>query len=83
MHTGRSSDPGAVISLQGDVNPTWLKLERKSNAFSGYYSKDGINWNLAGTISYNAPESVQLGLGAINVNLDSNFAAMFDYISLK
>jgi hypothetical protein len=24
--------------------PHWLKLERRGNSFTGYYSTDGVNW---------------------------------------
>ncbi len=30
--------------------PNWLKLEKKGNTFTGYYSTDGFDWNKVGTI---------------------------------
>jgi hypothetical protein len=32
------SEPGAVTM------PYWVKLERKGSQFTGYYSRDGVNW---------------------------------------
>ncbi len=44
--------PGAVpnnVNVTGLSAPQWLKLVRAGNAFSGYYSGDGVTWVQVGT----------------------------------
>ena len=44
----RSATGGASASQYSAIGanplPIWLKLERKGNDFTGYYSTDGVNW---------------------------------------
>jgi hypothetical protein len=44
----RPSTAGASASQYSAIGaiplPVWLKLERKGNDFTGYYSTDGVNW---------------------------------------
>jgi len=43
----RRSTGGSSISSYGGTSvspPLWLRLVRKGNSFTGYYSEDGVNW---------------------------------------
>jgi hypothetical protein len=43
----RSTTGGPSFSSHGDVTvspPLWLKLQRRGNTFTGYYSYNGVNW---------------------------------------
>jgi peptidoglycan/xylan/chitin deacetylase (PgdA/CDA1 family) len=42
----RATTGGAIgfISLAGVAPPYWVKLARSANTFTGYVSKDGVNW---------------------------------------
>jgi parallel beta-helix repeat protein len=42
-----ANDSSMCFAAQGDAEskiPSWVKLERKGNQFTGYHSVDGINW---------------------------------------
>lgn len=39
----------ANVNVTGHSAPQWVKLVRAGNAFSGYYSSDGVNWVQVGT----------------------------------
>ena len=44
--------PNAVpnnVNVTGHSAPQWVRLVRSGNAFSGYYSSDGVNWIQVGT----------------------------------
>lgn len=41
---------------------TWVRLQRISNDFTGYYSTDGINWKVYTTYSLELPLKIYLGL---------------------
>ncbi|MEV6608209.1 hypothetical protein [Kutzneria sp. NPDC051319] len=47
------SDGDGLLDQQASVAtavyPAWLKLVRSGTTFSGYYSTDGVTWNLVGT----------------------------------
>ncbi len=54
----RSSTGGVCNYLQvpsvgtpSSVNPVWLKLVGRGAVYSGYYSQDGLSWNLVGSIN--------------------------------
>lgn len=42
--------------------PTWFKLERSENIFTGYQSRDGINWFEVGSVTIPMPETYYAGM---------------------
>jgi hypothetical protein len=71
------------VTLPGVTAPVWVELVRAGNAFSGYYSTDGVNWTQVGTtqtIAMGATALAGLAVTAHNNNLLS--AATFDNVSL-
>jgi hypothetical protein len=76
-----ASDADAVTPEQKEIKaPYWIKLVRdSSNNFTGYYSGDGINWQLIpwspGTILM--PSSVYIGLALTSHNVNAVCKAQF------
>jgi beta-xylosidase len=76
---------GGVVTMNSETDsaPTvYLRIERQNSTYKGYYSKDGINWNLVYTYnrSLNNPK---IGLTASN-SLDgvTQIPADFDFFQL-
>ena|SRR5271157_442647 len=82
MPSSQQSSPGGIIHLPSSINPTYLKLTRSGNIFSGYYSADGIHWNHVADITLPVNGSVQIGLDIINVYHSGTFFADFDYFRI-
>ncbi|MEM6802865.1 MAG: hypothetical protein AAF696_15755, partial [Bacteroidota bacterium] len=54
-------------TLDESVNfsfPHWLKLKRTNRLFEGFYSLDGQNWELIGSVEIDMPEEILLGFAA-------------------
>jgi regulation of enolase protein 1 (concanavalin A-like superfamily) len=65
--------------LQSNVNPTYLRLIRAGDSFSGYYSLDGFTWSLVGNYTLSIDDPVDIGLAVVNVYREGTFFADFDY----
>jgi len=70
------------VSLSSNYNPLYLKLEKVGTTLSGYWSQDGITWNLIRQFtSFNAADPVEVGIFVINVG-STPFSADFDYFRI-
>ncbi len=58
----RQSRSLALLPAQPVTVPCWLKLVRRGNLFSGYYSEDGTEWQWAGTQRVEMPDGLYGGL---------------------
>lgn len=63
------------------INPTYLRLERKGNIYSGYYSKDGKSWNFIDNITLNVYDPIQIGLYVVN-RFNPGVTVSFDYFRI-
>ncbi len=64
----------------GTTAPTWLRLKRVGNTFTGYYSSDGISWtesNPGGT-TVNMTDPVNVGLAVTSHDTNRDSIATFD-----
>jgi hypothetical protein len=52
-------------TLPGFVSPSWVKLVRAGNLFTGYISTDGVTWTQTGQVTLALPETIFIGLTAI------------------
>jgi regulation of enolase protein 1 (concanavalin A-like superfamily) len=73
-------------SLGAAVNPIYLKLEKEtagaSSTIEGYWSSDGITWNLFGSYALTL-STFKIGLFVINQNASpATFSADFDYFHI-
>ena len=71
-------DPGPIvrsrIETDGSVTqaidkkpfniPSWVRLKRVGNTFTGYTSADGIAWNLVRSVTVDMPNEVFIGMAA-------------------
>ncbi|MEM4733091.1 MAG: DUF1349 domain-containing protein, partial [Candidatus Bathyarchaeia archaeon] len=66
-----------------ELNPTYLRIVRSGDLFSGFYSGDGINWVSCG-VDYTFPVSGNLSCGLYVVNMEHSgyFYADFDYFKM-
>ena len=70
------------VTLAENINPTYLKLVKSGNNFSGYYSSDDNTWIKVATFPFAIADTVTVGLDLINVYHDDSFFADFDYFKI-
>jgi fibronectin type 3 domain-containing protein/regulation of enolase protein 1 (concanavalin A-like superfamily) len=77
---GASATTGATVS---SVNvPSWVKLARVGNVFTGYTSPDGVIWTQVGTVTATMASSVYVGLAQSSMSYASLAAATFTNVSI-
>jgi len=78
----RSQRPWLRVSLD---RPAYLKLVRVYSLYSGYYSSDGQNWMLVGSVNSTIVSSPQIGLTALNSCFGNppDIPADFDYFRVS
>ena len=65
--------PGASTTLEdffAGAAPVWLRLVRRGNQFTGYFSSNGTSWTPAGTATVNMAAAAYVGL-AVSSRMDS------------
>jgi regulation of enolase protein 1 (concanavalin A-like superfamily) len=67
------------VILPSNMNPTYLKLSRSGDKFTGYYSSNGLDWTYVGERIFSVADPVDIGLDVVNVYHDGTFFADFDY----
>jgi regulation of enolase protein 1 (concanavalin A-like superfamily) len=70
------------ITLSSDLNPTYLRLVRSGQSYSGYYSSDGATWQHAGDATFPVSDPVDIGLDVIHMYHSGTFFADFDYFKI-
>ena len=60
--------------------PHWLRLTRRANDFYGYYSVDGVNWELIGSANIDIPDQVLLGIASTAHNNNLLNEVVFDQV---
>ena len=53
------------------TQPIWVRLVREGNTFTGYNSKDGVNWDFIDQKDINMDDTIYVGLAATSHNADS------------
>lgn len=71
------------VTLSSDLNPTYLRLVKSGQLFSGYYSSDGTTWYHVGDVTFSASGPLGVGLDAIQMYHSGNFFADFDYFKIE
>jgi regulation of enolase protein 1 (concanavalin A-like superfamily) len=56
---------------------TWIRLQRTGDAFTGYYSTDGLNWKTYTSFRLDLPLKVWLGLAVTSHNTTETTTAEF------
>jgi len=63
--------------------PCWLKLIRKGNTLSGYYSADARNWELLAAETVSLPATIQIGLAVCARSRSALCAATFERVAVS
>jgi hypothetical protein len=61
---------------------TWLKLERRGDKVTAYYSHDGTEWTMAKEIMVEFPNRIQVGVVAVNTSKEP-FTVKFEEFEVK
>lgn len=60
--------------------PHWIRLTRRDKDFYGYYSVDGVNWELVGTANIDVPDQILLGIASTAHNNNVLNEVVFDQV---
>ncbi len=75
-------NPGALIHIS-NINPTYLRMARNGNTYSGYYSADGANWIFLADITLSTAD-YSMTVGLYNVlRFAPSFSVSFDYFKIN
>lgn len=74
-------NPGALVRIS-NINPTYLRISRDGNRYSGYYSSDGENWTFLANITLNTDYSMSAGLYNV-LRWAPSFSVSFDYFRIS
>jgi regulation of enolase protein 1 (concanavalin A-like superfamily) len=78
----RGTSPAPVPADFFSTPATWFRLERRGNNVSGALSHDNVTWTAVGTIATDLPETVQIGVAAVNTSRKP-FTAEFEELRLE
>ena len=73
---------GGLVVLSSDINPTYLRLVKSGESYSGYYSSDGISRQHVADATFPVGDPVDVGLDIIHMYHDGAFLADFDYFRI-
>ena len=82
---GRNNHTAALSGrreLSSNLNPTFLRIVRFQNKFSGFYSSNGLDWVLIGDKIFPIADPVDVGLDVIIAYGAETFFADFDYFKV-
>lgn len=80
----RTSTDGASGAVKGATvkPPLWVRLTRSGNTFSGYWSADGVTWNLTGSQTIVMPTTIKVGLAVTSHNVSALTTAVIDNVTI-
>lgn len=80
----RSTSGGSTTFTSGAWSwlPTWIKLVRSGNTFTGYQSQDGSTWSQVGSITISLAANAYVGLAVTSHNDGTLCTATLDNVSL-
>jgi regulation of enolase protein 1 (concanavalin A-like superfamily) len=62
--------------------PCWIKLERRGDTFTAYWSRDGVTWTVAGSDVIPMAANVLVGLAVSSHTTSATATATFDSVSV-
>ena len=68
---------------QSGAAPTWLRLTRRGNVFTGYLSADGTTWTAAGSATINMPATTYVGMAVTSHHTSEPAWGLFDDVTLR
>lgn len=80
----RTAASGAVTTVSAPAvqAPVWIRLMRVGNAFSGYWSSDGVTWNLVATQTVALNSAAICGLAVSSQSTTSSAVGTFDEVTV-
>jgi regulation of enolase protein 1 (concanavalin A-like superfamily) len=80
----RATRGSVSTSIKGfaGVAPRWIRVVRRGNALSGYYSTDGTTWTLMGTTTVTMASRVYVGLALTSHNPSVSTSATFSNVAV-
>jgi regulation of enolase protein 1 (concanavalin A-like superfamily) len=79
----RTEASGATVDQTADGSaPSWLKLSRKGNSFTGAISSDGKRWQTVGSVQIPMNRQVYIGLALSNPGDDAKNKAVFGSVKI-
>ena len=81
----RTTTGGAMTYAYGSSTiPYWYKVTRSGSLFTGFVSRDGVNWVKVGTSqTINMAQTIYVGLGIASGSPGNLFTATFDNVSVN
>ncbi|TDX02098.1 cellulose binding domain-containing protein [Dinghuibacter silviterrae] len=79
----RSGTGGSAITVGGNdytVTPTWYKVQRSGNTFTGYESSDGATWFVVDSVSIAMADTFYVGLAACSGTTGVLDSSTFDNV---
>ncbi|GIP22184.1 family 10 glycosylhydrolase [Paenibacillus sp. J22TS3] len=79
----RKETTGSTVDQTADASaPSWLKLSRKGNTFTGAVSSDGKRWKTVGTVQIPMSRQVYIGMALSNPGDDAGNKAVFGNVKI-
>lgn len=83
----RTTDGGETSRNKGNdftYAPCWFKISREGNTFSGYQSRDGVNWFLVKSVTCNMSTSAHVGMFCCSgATTGGTYQAVFDHVAVS
>ena len=75
---------GTTTAIKGATihPPSWVKLTRVGNLFTGYYSGDGITWTTVGSQTVPMGQSVKIGIAVSANSTTALTTAVLDQVTI-
>jgi len=79
----RTAAGGATALAQGNgfKPPYWIRITRRGNVFSGYYSPDGVNWAQQGAEAIAMAQDAYMGMCVTSHTTGTVSVAAFDKVT--
>ncbi len=80
---GRTSTGGSATSSYGNgvATPQWLRITRRGNTFTGYYSPNGVTWAQQGSVVIDMAQDVYMGMCVTSHVQGAMSAAIFGFVT--
>jgi regulation of enolase protein 1 (concanavalin A-like superfamily) len=81
----RAVSGGTTSHVAGPAtrSPTWLRLDRSGDTFSGYSSDDGVNWRLVGAVALPLAAATLVGVAVTSHNSGTASQAEFTDLEVR
>ncbi|CAN5256511.1 hypothetical protein BH11PLA2_BH11PLA2_11050 [soil metagenome] len=83
VRTSTGGTSSSKFQATGVTAPEWVRMVRKGNVLTGYYSADGVTWTQAGTVTISGlAATIFFGLSANAYSASTLNTSTFDNVSV-